>query len=311
MPSSTTKPADFYRERVEKVLDAYLQSPDGVATQSNSALPPRDCDPRLLEAMRYSAIGAGKRMRAMLVYCAADACAEPANANFCDASAAAIELIHSYSLVHDDLPSMDDDDLRRGKPSNHKVFGEAVAILAGDGLQALAFEVLADSGDANTRDLQVKLIRELAQASGACGMVGGQAIDIAACRQAAEADALSRMHRLKTGALIVAATRMGGLCSEASITELDALTRYAQAVGLAFQVQDDILDVSSTAEQMGKSAGKDVAADKPTYVALLGLDGAQCEAQRLTAAALDAIHGFGNNATALRNLAHYAVKRDR
>jgi len=263
----------------------------------------------IYQAMRYSVINGGKRVRPLLVYAACEALGgSPERA---DAAACAVELIHAYSLVHDDLPAMDDDDLRRGQPTTHKAFDEASAILAGDGLQSLAFEVLAD-GQRNPLPAEVRLdmLSHLAKAAGPAGMVGGQAIDLGSVGQWLDQGALEIMHRHKTGALIEASVRLGALASgEADSLSLRALQDYAQAVGLAFQVQDDILDVESDTATLGKTQGKDQANHKPTYPALLGLDAAKIYALELRDLALHALRPFGEAAEPLRDLARYIVER--
>ena len=263
-----------------------------------------------IDALAYSSLAGGKRIRAMLVYMAANACQtdNAPTAAMTDAAAAAIELVHCYSLIHDDLPAMDDDDLRRGKPSCHVQFGEANAILAGDALQTLAFELLANEGDGKA-ELRIGLVRELSRASGANGMVGGQAIDLAVVNQNISYDELVNMHALKTGALIDAATHMGCLCAGGNSEQAKALRHYAQAIGLAFQVQDDILDIEGSSEQTGKPQGTDIAANKPTYPAIMGLSEAKAKAQSLCDEALEALTDFGANADPLRSLATYIIQR--
>jgi geranylgeranyl diphosphate synthase type II len=263
----------------------------------------------IYQAMRYSVINGGKRVRPLLVYAACEALG--GSLERADAAACAVELIHAYSLVHDDLPAMDDDDLRRGQPTTHKAFDEASAILAGDGLQSLAFEVLAD-GQRNPLSAEVRLdmISHLAKAAGPAGMVGGQAIDLGSVGQWLDQGALEIMHRHKTGALIEASVRLGALASgEADHLSLRALQEYAQAVGLAFQVQDDILDVESDTATLGKTQGKDEANHKPTYPALLGLDAAKTYALELRDLALHALRPFGEAAEPLRDLARFIVER--
>ncbi|MDI6527678.1 (2E,6E)-farnesyl diphosphate synthase [Pseudomonas otitidis] len=264
---------------------------------------------RLYQAMRYSVTNGGKRVRPLLVYAACEALG--GNLDQADGAACAVELIHAYSLVHDDLPAMDDDDLRRGKPTTHKAFDEACAILAGDGLQALAFEVLADRRrNPQDGDTRLAMITALARASGPAGMVGGQAIDLGSVGIRLDQAALETMHRHKTGALIEASVRLGALASgRADDTLLRALQVYARAVGLAFQVQDDILDVESDTATLGKTQGKDQAADKPTYPALLGLDAAKDYALELRDQALHALRPLGEAAEPLRTLARYIVER--
>ncbi|RON27184.1 MULTISPECIES: (2E,6E)-farnesyl diphosphate synthase [Pseudomonas] len=264
---------------------------------------------RLYEAMRYSVMNGGKRVRPLLAYAACEALggkAEQANGAAC-----AVELIHAYSLVHDDLPAMDDDDLRRGQPTTHKKFDEACAILAGDGLQSLAFSALLDphlsSCDAETR---LQMVSALALAAGPAGMVGGQAIDLGSVGLKLDQKALEYMHRRKTGALIEVSVKLGALASgNAAKDELKSLQSYAQAIGLAFQVQDDILDVESDTETLGKRQGADIARDKPTYPALLGLDAAKAYALELRDQALHALRPFDAAAEPLRDLARYIVDR--
>jgi farnesyl diphosphate synthase len=262
----------------------------------------------LHRAMHYAVLGGGKRLRPLLVYAAADAFGESGPS--LDAAACAVELIHAYSLVHDDLPAMDDDALRRGRPTCHIVFGEAMAILAGDALQALAFEILADdasgSVDSNT---SILMLRALGRACGAEGMAGGQALDLAATGRKLTLTELEHMHACKTGALIRASVRLGALVAGADNDALGALDRYAHAVGLAFQVRDDILDVEGESAVIGKTAGKDAAADKPTFPSIIGLDASRKRLAELTESALDAIASLGDRASLLRELAHYAAHR--
>jgi farnesyl diphosphate synthase len=273
-------------------------------------LPPEDQPPvELHRAMRYAVLGGGKRLRPLLVYATGNAFGAPLDR--LDATAAAVEIIHAYSLVHDDLPAMDDDDLRRGRPTCHVAFGEAMAILAGDALQALAFEVLAHDAaldvDANTR---VGMLRALATACGSHGMAGGQAFDLAAVGQRLDAAELERMHAYKTGALIRASVRLGALAAGVrDAATLDALERYGHAVGLAFQIRDDLLDVEAGTETLGKTAGKDAAAAKPTYPAILGIDASLAELSRLTDEALEAIAPLGASARSLADIARFVAER--
>lgn len=270
-------------------------------------LPSAETAPRRLHAaMRHTVLGGGKRMRPLLVY--ASGTLFDADEAVLDAPAAAVELIHAYSLVHDDLPAMDDDDLRRGRPTVHIAFDEATAILAGDALQTRAFEILAGA-DAPAR-LRVDWLRTLADASGAGGMCGGQALDIDATGRLQTLDELQRMHALKTGALIRAAVRLGALGGGASEDELAHLDTFATALGLAFQVRDDILDVESSSEKLGKTAGKDQAQAKSTYPALLGMPGAKAKLGELADAMHEALHDFGHNAAPLAALGRLAVERD-
>ena len=267
-------------------------------------LPPADELPaRLHAAMRYSALDGGKRVRPMLVYTTGEVLGVPLAQ--LDGPACAVELIHAYSLIHDDLPAMDDDDLRRGKPTCHKAFDEATAILAGDALQTLAFQVLAeDPAMAAAPAQRLAMVRELALASGSRGMAGGQAIDMAATGGALSLPELQRMHSLKTGALIRAAVRLGALSHPGLEPALfQALDDYAAAIGLAFQIRDDILDVESSTEQLGKRQGADQALAKSTYVALLGLDGAKAKAREVHAAARTALAPLGTAAAPLAAIA--------
>ena len=229
-----------------------------------------DAPERLSDAMRYAVLDGGKRLRPLLVLAACEAV--DGNAEAALRAACAVELIHAYSLVHDDMPCMDNDILRRGKPTVHVKFGEAGALLAGDALQALAFELLAPEGDAVPASIQANLCRLLARAAGHEGMAGGQAIDLASVGLALDEDALRRMHRMKTGALLQGSVEMGAVCGAPTPAVLDALRGYGAALGLAFQVVDDILDVTQDSATLGKTAGKDAAHDKPTYVSLLGLE---------------------------------------
>ncbi len=264
---------------------------------------------RLYDAMRYSVMNGGKRVRPLLAYAACEALggkAEDANGAAC-----AVELIHAYSLVHDDLPAMDDDDLRRGQPTTHKAFDEACAILAGDGLQSLAFTALFDQRlTPQSAETRMQMVGALALAAGPAGMVGGQAIDLGSVGIKLDQTALAFMHRHKTGALIEASVKLGALASgHADQPRLDALQVYARAIGLAFQVQDDILDVESDTATLGKRQGADIARDKPTYPALLGLDAAKAYALELRDQALDALRPFDAAAQPLRDLARYIVER--
>lgn len=270
-----------------------------------------DAHPQLLNAMKYSLFNGGKRVRPVLVYASAEAISDisKATTTTSDYAAMAVEAIHAYSLIHDDLPAMDDDDLRRGKPTCHIAFDEATAILAGDALQAFAFNILCEAVDADP-SIQLQMLHTLSHASGANGMVGGQSIDLAAVQQTLTLNQLETMHRLKTGALISASTRLGALSTGiASESQLQALHEYANAIGLAFQVQDDILDVTSDTHTLGKQQGADAALNKPTYIALLGLDAAQQKAKTLHEQALDALSGFDYRADNLRHLSAYIINR--
>ena len=272
-------------------------------------LPPADrSSSELHRAMHYAVLGGGKRLRPMLVYATAQATG--GNDVSLDAAACAVELIHAYSLVHDDLPAMDDDALRRGRPTCHVVFGEAMAILAGDALQALAFELLADDGAGGVEPaVRIAMLHALGRACGAEGMAGGQATDLAAVGQRLDLAELERMHACKTGALIRASVQLGALAAGADRHALQALDDYARAVGLAFQVRDDILDVEGESTVIGKTAGKDAAAAKPTFPSIIGLDASRARLAELTDAALAAIAPWGERAALLRELAHYSARR--
>ena len=259
--------------------------------------------------MRHLISSKSKLIRPLLTALAAKTINLHQNADRNRSAASAVELIHTYSLIHDDLPAMDDDDMRRGKPSCHVVYGEAMAILAGDALQARAFELIADAPDL-TAEQRIRMVKVLAHAAGANGMVGGQAIDIESEGKDLTLEELRELHSLKTGALIRASLALGGIAANATEEQLAALDEFGRHIGLAFQVVDDILDVEGTTESLGKTGGKDEASDKATYVKLLGLDGAKAEAQRLLEAALDALSDFGDSADDLRDLARYIVNRD-
>ena len=270
-----------------------------------------DAPVQLGDAMRYAVLDGGKRLRPLLVMAASEAVhGDPAAAL---RAACATELIHAYSLVHDDLPCMDNDILRRGKPTVHVQFGEADALLAGDALQALAFELLTPDDTDIAPAVQARLCRLLARAAGSQGMAGGQAIDLASVGLSLDEAQLREMHRLKTGALLQGSVEMGAACAQGvAPAALDALRAYGAALGLAFQVVDDILDVTADSATLGKTAGKDAAADKPTYVSLLGLDGARAQASQLLDESLAALDCSGLDDTeALRALATMVVDRDR
>ena len=264
------------------------------------------------EAMRYAVLDGGKRLRPLLTLAAARAVAGAGELPAALRSACAVELIHAYSLVHDDMPCMDNDVLRRGKPTVHVAYGEAQALLAGDALQALAFELLTPEDGSVAPAVQAQLCAALARAAGHHGMAGGQAIDLAHVGLAMTEAALRDMHRRKTGAMLEVSVHMGALSAGADASTLACLQRHAQAIGLAFQVVDDILDVTADSATLGKTAGKDQANDKPTFVSLLGLAGAQAQAQALLQEALAALDAAKlKDDGALRALAHRVVQRDR
>ncbi len=284
------------QSRIERVLERVLPAADHAPQ-------------RLHRAMRYAVLGAGKRVRPMLAFAAGElAESDPERL---DAVGCALELIHAYSLVHDDLPCMDDDVLRRGRPTVHVEFDEATALLVGDGLQSLAFEVLAAGRLAEDPSTQLGMLRTLAVASGTRGMAGGQAIDLAAVGEALTLPELEFMHILKTGALIRASVALGARCGKPlGRVESGHLDRYAKCVGLAFQVVDDVLDAAAPTATLGKTAGKDAAQRKPTYVSLLGATRARGLAEELRHDAHAALEGFGRRAARLRDLADFIVMRE-
>lgn len=283
-----------WAERSESVLAGLLPA---------SADEPR----RLHEAMRYASLGGGKRVRPLLVYASGLSCG--ASEADLDHAAAAVEFIHAYSLVHDDLPAMDDDSLRRGRPTVHIAFDEATAILAGDALQTLAFEVLAQAP--LDPAIRVELLATLARASGAAGMCGGQALDLAVTGGDQTLPQLQRMHALKTGALIRAAVRMGALCAGADAATRSTLDDYAAALGLAFQIRDDLLDIEGSAEALGKTPGKDAEQGKPTYPALLGVPGARAALEHQGEAMRAALARLPQAAPELEALAELTLRRSR
>jgi len=286
-----------YGTRIEKVLDRWLPAADK---------PPQ----RLHQAMRYAVLGGGKRLRPLLIYAAGETLGVPPER--LDGPAAAVECIHAYSLIHDDLPAMDDDDLRRGRPTCHKAFDEATAILAGDALQVLAFLILAeDPAMAAAPAARVEMLKSVALASGSLGMAGGQAMDLAAAGRPLELAELELMHIHKTGALIrasvlLAAQSLPGLPTD----KHKALDHYAKCVGLAFQIRDDILDVEGETATLGKRAGADSALNKPTYPSVLGLERSKRRALELKDDALESLAPFGEAAVPLRWLAEYIVSRE-
>lgn len=283
-----------HQQRIETVLDDRLSKQD----QHTSA--------QLLEAMRYSTLNGGKRLRALLVYATGEALGAELTA--LDAPASAVEMIHAYSLVHDDMPIMDDDDLRRGQATCHKAYDEATALLVGDALQTLAFETLCD--DELTAIQQSQMVKTLAQHSGVLGMAGGQAIDLESVGKELDVSELQTMHELKTGALIRASVRLGALASiTANDTILTKLDRYAWCIGLAFQVQDDVLDVIADTDTLGKTQGADIALNKPTYPALMGLNAAKQKALDLIDDALAQLEELPYNTQILANLANFVVQR--
>tara|TARA_B110000977_G_C11077638_1_gene491799 strand:+ start:446 stop:1324 length:879 start_codon:yes stop_codon:yes gene_type:complete len=283
-----------YGERVDQQLKIILPVAEGPAE-------------RLLSAMRYSVFNGGKRIRPLLCFAAADAIGESNKTT--GLVAASIEMIHAYSLIHDDLPAMDNDDLRRGKATCHIQFDEATAILAGDALQALAFETLCKLDDIPS-ETTIELVRLLSTHSGCSGMAAGQAIDLAATGQSLSLEQLKLMHAHKTGALIEASVLMGAVATgKATSQQRNALTEFARAIGLAFQIQDDIIDVESSTDQLGKQQGSDIANGKPTYTSLLGLDEARSQVTGLFDKSLNYLDIFGERADPLRFIARFIVNR--
>jgi geranylgeranyl pyrophosphate synthase len=283
-----------HQERIEQALSNRLPKTDDLSSA------------KLLEAMRYATLNGGKRLRALLVYATGEAL--EVDLERLDAPASAVEMIHAYSLVHDDMPIMDDDDLRRGRPTCHKAYGDATALLVGDALQTSSFESLCDNDISAIQ--KIKMVQILAQHSGALGMAGGQAIDLESVGQSLDLAELQGMHELKTGALIRASVHLGALALyNVDDTTLAKLDHYAHCIGLAFQVQDDVLDVTSTTETLGKAQGADIALNKPTYPALLGLDAAQQKATDLIDQALAALDDLPYNTETLAALAQFVVQR--
>ncbi len=292
-------PFPFDVEQLKSRIEAALIN----ATQFDSA-----CPERLRESMRYSLLAGGKRLRPILTLLACETCGGKIEAAL--PAACAIEMIHTYSLIHDDLPAMDDDDLRRGRATNHIQFDEATAILSGDALLTLAFEVL--TSQIEKKQLASEVVLELARAAGPTGMVGGQQADLEAeAQKNLTIDNLNSIHRRKTGKLITCAVRMGAILAAASSEQLDAMTKYGDAVGLAFQIADDVLDETGSVEKMGKSVQKDQAHHKLTYPALLGLEESRAKATKLVDSAISALSLFGEQSQPLEAVARYAITRDR
>jgi len=291
-------------------LQAFLAAHTSAVNRAlDSFLPKANVKPRTIhEAMRYSLFAGGKRMRPALCLAAADACGgKEAEAM---PLACAVECIHTYSLIHDDLPAMDNDDFRRGKPTNHKVFGEAIAVLAGDALLTQAFEIAAQC-KAWPRYSHQRIILELAQASGSLQLIAGQVADLEGEGKKIRAPQLRYIHERKTSAVLCCAVRLGGMSANCTPRELKALTDFGYHVGLAFQVIDDILDVTQTSERLGKTAGKDTKAQKATYPSIVGLENSRRIAERLTRRAFNALQTFKGRAAALEAMAHFLLERDR
>jgi len=295
------------KTRVDQLLGEHL----GSFSSSYAAVDSGIYLTRLQQAMHYSLINGGKRIRPVLVYATAAAITtdvSPVVTANLDRIACSIEMIHAYSLIHDDLPAMDDDDLRRGQPTCHRAFDEATAILAGDALQARAFELLTELTECPPH-IHLNLLRILTQASGQRGMVGGQLIDLESVDKPIDVQQLETIHRLKTGALIRASIAMGATLTGADRQQLEQLDCYGDAIGLAFQVHDDILDIEADTATLGKTQGADIALNKPTYPSLLGIDGAKAKAAQLHQQSLTAIEHFDVNALLLRELSGYIISR--
>ena len=296
MPHEFQSRLETYQKRVNAALDKYLPTED----------PPEH---NLAEAIRYSVIGGGKRIRPAMVYAAGEAMG--VSTDLLDIPACAVEMIHAYSLVHDDLPAMDDDDLRRGRPTCHKAFDEATAMLAGDALQALAYEILAKDDHVElTPEHRIEMLSLLTEASGAHGMAGGQAVDLASVGKHLTLAQLEQMHRLKTGALIRASVLLGGMCKQyVSKEEIDMLSEYALCIGLSFQIQDDILDVVGDTETLGKPQGSDEEQKKPTFPAIIGLEESRKRALEQHQLALKILEPLDKKGDSLRQLSAYIVER--
>ena len=287
---------ETYQKRVDAALDKYLPTDD----------PPEH---NLAAAIRYSVVGGGKRIRPAMVYAAGEAMG--VSTDLLDIPACAVEMIHAYSLIHDDLPAMDDDDLRRGRPTCHKNFDEATAILAGDALQALAYEILAkDDHKELTPEHRIEMLSLLTEASGAHGMAGGQAVDLASVGKQLTLQQLEHMHQLKTGALIRASILLGAMCKQdIDQQEIDMLSNYASCIGLSFQIQDDILDIISDTETLGKPQGSDEKQEKPTFPAIIGLEKSKQLALKQHELALKTLDHLDEKADSLRHLSAYIVQR--
>lgn len=290
-------------------IAAYLSERTRIVDRAlNRFLPKESVKPVTIhKAMRYSIYAGGKRLRPVLTLASAEACGGKVDAAL--PAACAVECIHTYSLIHDDLPCMDDDDLRRGRPTSHKVFGEGVAVLAGDALLTVAFEILAQTAPTKRYGIAAQ-ITELAHASGSRWLVGGQVADLEGEGKKLNGAELQYIHRCKTAALLTASIRLGAMSANATPVQLKALTTFGQSVGLAFQVIDDILDVTQSSEKLGKTAGKDVDSQKATYPAIHGLEKSRKEARRLTAIAHRSLASFGKNGAALEALADYLLARE-
>ncbi len=291
--SALQEHADQFRRQIDAAIDRYLALSD-------------DCPARLVEAMRYSVLAPGKRLRPLLVLMAAEACGGSLETAL--PAACATEMVHAYSLIHDDLPAMDDDDLRRGRPTCHKAFDEGLAILAGDGLLSLALEVVAR--EVQPASVARRCVVELARAAGPCGMVGGQADDLEHQFAEGNVELLERIHRRKTGAMIQVSLRLGGLVAEADEDQRQRLETYGAHLGLAFQIADDLLDVAGDQQAMGKRVGKDTDHGKLTFPGLLGIDESRRRAEQLVEFACEAVEPWGSAAQYLQATANYVLKRN-
>jgi geranylgeranyl diphosphate synthase type II len=290
-------------------LKAYLRSRQKLIDRAlDGYLPKENTRPATIhKAMRYSLFAGGKRLRPILTLAAAEACGGKMEAAL--SLACAMECIHTYSLVHDDLPSMDNDDFRRGRPTCHKVFGDGIAVLAGDALLTIAFEIVSHAKPARRYDMST-LLYEVAVAAGSERLIAGQVADLEAEGRQATREQLRYIHENKTAAILTTSVRLGSMSANADAKKLKAITNFGRALGLAFQVIDDILDVTQTTEKLGKSAGKDIAAKKATYPAVMGLETSRAEARRLTRKAHDALSSFGRTSEALHSLANYLLERE-
>lgn len=285
----------IYQTRINAVLNNYL--------------PPATTFPSALhQAMRYTALGGGKRIRAMCVYFTGEAIA--ADAKLLDDAAAAVELVHAYSLIHDDLPAMDDDDLRHGKPSCHKAFGEANAILAGDALQSLAFKILAKSDDIKNSRQRIAMIQTLAFAIGSLGMAGGQVADLEAEGKELDIANIEQIYRLKTGALIAASIELGAIATDCKTDDLKYLQNFAQHIGLAFQIHDDVLDIETCTATLGKKQGADIARNKATYPAIIGVAAAKAKVQQSYLQGIQYLQNINADFSMLQELSRFIIQRE-
>lgn len=296
------------KDPAKRALHAMMTTADAVEKTLNRLLPKvAGPEARLAEAMRYATLGGGKRLRPFLVVASADLFGVARDCSL--RVGAAVECVHAYSLIHDDLPCMDDDDMRRGQPSTHKKFDEATAVLAGDALLTLAFEILSDERVHNDPHVRCELVKHLARAIGAHGMVGGQMIDLASENAVLDVAAITRLQQMKTGALICFSAETGAILGRAPASSRNALRGFAHDMGLAYQIADDLLDIEGSSEVIGKSTGKDAKAGKATLVSALGLERARMQAQMLTQQAINHLDHFGEKGVLLREVAQFAINR--